>query len=132
MSSIDVPTADIVHGPVTHAAPHLYGKPPKAGSQADSLSFHLVYDDVLIPMRDGVELAGDLYIPSVHNTIDTSRRWPCVLIRTPYDSTHTPPGAAPHALARTQTGVPFSLAAVSSPPLPSCPCVRCVAVMRQV
>ena len=75
--------------------PHLYGRPPKAGAQADSLSFHLVYDDVMIPMRDGVELAGDLYLPSINSTLDMSRKWPCVLIRTPYDKARTHPTPFP-------------------------------------
>ena len=104
MSSISVPTADIIHGPVTHAAPQLYGRPPKSGSQADSLSFHLVYDDVSVPMRDGVELIGDLYIPSVNNTLDTSRQWPCVLIRTPYNKDKINPDLRNPGVYWTQNG----------------------------
>ena len=104
MSSISVPTADVIHGPVTHAAPQLYGRPPKSGSQADSLSFHLVYDDVHVPMRDGVELVGDLYIPSVNNTLDTSRRWPCVLIRTPYNKDKINPDLRNPGVYWTQNG----------------------------
>ena len=104
MESMSSPTAEIVHGPVTHTAPHLYGKPPKAGSQSDSLSFHLVYDDVMVPMRDAVELAGDLYIPAVNNVIDTSRRWPCVLIRTPYDKSKINPDLRNPGVYWTQNG----------------------------
>src|ERR1700749_4913800 len=91
MGSISVNTADVIHGPINHNAPALYGRPPKAGAQPDSLSFHLVYDDVMIPMRDGVELCGDLYIPAINGNIDLSRRWPCVLIRTPYDKNKVNP-----------------------------------------
>ena len=104
MSSISVPTADIVHGPVTHAAPQLYGRPPKSGSQADSLSFHLVYDDIPTPMRDGVELIGDLYIPSINNSLDTSRQWPCVLIRTPYNKDKINPDLRNPGVYWTQNG----------------------------
>lgn len=104
MSSISVPTADIIHGPITEAAPPLYGRPPKSGSQADSLSFHLVYDDVPTPMRDGVQLIGDLYIPSVNNTLDTSRQWPCVLIRTPYNKDKINPDLRNPGVYWTQNG----------------------------
>ena len=104
MSSISISSTDIVHGPVSYAAPHLYGRPPKAGAQADSLSFHLVYDDVMIPMRDGVELAGDLYLPSVNAALDLSRRWPCVLIRTPYDKNKVNPDLRNPGVYWTQNG----------------------------
>lgn len=40
-----------------------------------------------VPMRDGVHLAADVYLPSEdgsHNSTDFTRRWPTVLVRTPY------------------------------------------------
>lgn len=37
---------------------------------------------VKIPMRDGVKLATDIYLPD-----QSGQRWPCLLIRTPYDRT---------------------------------------------
>ena len=119
MSSISVPTADIIHGPVTHAAPQLYGRPPKSGSQADSLSFHLVYDDIPVPMRDNVDLMGDLYIPSVNNTLDTSRKWPCVLIRTPYNKDKINPDLRNPGVYWTQNGYcqPHSPTLTRSQPL---------------
>ena len=39
--------------------------------------------DIFVPMRDGVRLATDVFLPAV------SGRWPTVLIRTPY-SRHSP------------------------------------------
>jgi predicted acyl esterase len=49
----------------------------RPGSVADLL-------DQSVPMRDGIHLAADVFLPSA------SGRWPAVLIRTPY-SRHSPP-----------------------------------------
>ena len=41
-----------------------------------------------VPMRDGIHLAADVYLPephgSMHNSSTVTRRWPTVLVRTPY------------------------------------------------
>ena len=42
--------------------------------------------NVMVPMRDGVRLAGDLYRPA-QSGAPLPGRWPTILIRTPYDKT---------------------------------------------
>ena len=39
---------------------------------------HILHDE-MVPMRDGAELAADVYLPSAQG------RWPAVLVQTPYD-----------------------------------------------
>jgi putative CocE/NonD family hydrolase len=46
-----------------------------------------VQADVMVSMRDGTQLAIDLYIPHAEN--DGPVRWPCLLERTPYDKSGT-------------------------------------------
>jgi putative CocE/NonD family hydrolase len=41
--------------------------------------------NVMIPMRDGVRLSTDVYIPSGDVQKPPSRRWPVLMTRTPYD-----------------------------------------------
>jgi len=48
-------------------------------------TFHVKYHNVMIPMRDGVKLAGDLYMPAIDGKPEEGRQFPCVLIRTPYN-----------------------------------------------
>ncbi len=45
--------------------------------------------DVMVPMRDGVRLATDIYFPSLPDSPDTrvDDALPCILIRTPYNKT---------------------------------------------
>jgi putative CocE/NonD family hydrolase len=40
--------------------------------------------DIMVPMRDGVRLAADLYLPT-RNGAPVPGRWPAIPIRTPYD-----------------------------------------------
>ncbi len=40
--------------------------------------------DVMVPMRDGVRLAADLYLPARNGSPEPGR-WPAILIRTPYN-----------------------------------------------
>ncbi len=44
----------------------------------------LSYRDVMIPMRDGVRLATDIYIPSADGSSPASDRFPVLVTRTPY------------------------------------------------
>jgi len=44
----------------------------------------LAMREVMVPMRDGVKLATDIYLPSPDGTNMASERFPCVFARTPY------------------------------------------------
>jgi len=44
--------------------------------------------NVMVAMRDGAQLAVDLYLPMTHEAGDAPR-WPCLLERTPYDKSGT-------------------------------------------
>ncbi len=55
-----------------------------------------VQRDVMIPMRDGVRLAADIYLPSAEG------QFPVLLSRTPYSKQR--PGAEPQALRGAQAG----------------------------
>ena len=46
----------------------------------------LLMSNLMVPMRDGVQLASDLYLPA-HNGSPVSGRFPVILERTPYDKT---------------------------------------------
>lgn len=46
-----------------------------------------VHRDVMVPMRDGVLLAADIYLPV--STGGAGTGWPCILERTPYDKSGT-------------------------------------------
>lgn len=48
-----------------------------------------ILGDVEVPMRDGIRLATDLYLPLSPD--GKPRRWPCILERTPYDKRATSP-----------------------------------------
>ena len=48
----------------------------------------LTYKDVMVPLRDGVKLATDIYVPAVHG-VAIEGRWPVVLSRTPYGKVKT-------------------------------------------
>lgn len=67
-SSINV---SVQHGPILDTSPQLYGIAPKRGSLSDTLSFHLVYCDVPVPMRDGVQLIGQLIKQPINQSIKT-------------------------------------------------------------
>jgi predicted acyl esterase len=43
---------------------------------------------VMVPMRDGVKLATDIYLPSPDGTNTAAGRFPCVFARTPYGRGH--------------------------------------------
>ena len=64
------------------------------------------YINVMIPMRDGVRLATDIYMPSGDVAKPASGRWPLLLTRTPYDKKQAAlwykpaSSAAPNATAR--------------------------------
>lgn len=47
----------------------------------------ITHANVMVPMRDGVKLAVDLYCPAAES--GAAPRWPCILERTPYDKTGT-------------------------------------------
>ena len=58
--------------------------PSAAAPQAD---FDVVVlSDVMVPMRDGIRLATDVYVPA-RNGKPVERRFPVILERTPYDKT---------------------------------------------
>lgn len=40
--------------------------------------------NLMVPMRDGIRLAGDLYLPAREDAVEAGP-WPAILIRTPYD-----------------------------------------------
>ena len=50
---------------------------------------------VMMPMRDGIQLATELFFPSA-----TTGAWPTILIRTPYPDTTFPFSARPIELFR--------------------------------
>ena len=57
--------------------------PAHAASQADYGV--AVMRDVMVPMRDGVEMATDVYLPTDATGAILSEKVPTVLTRTPYD-----------------------------------------------
>ena len=59
---------------------------PFAPNQAVSLPTYDVVcvPNVMLPLRDGVRLATDLYFPA-HGCDRAAGTFPCILIRTPYD-----------------------------------------------
>jgi uncharacterized protein len=52
-----------------------------------------VLHDVMVPMRDGVRLATDVYLPKAYENATTLAPLPTLLTRTPYDKTATLPRA---------------------------------------
>jgi len=63
-----------------------------AGSQEAAQEIHdyqvLVLKDVMVPMRDGVKLATDIYLPSLNGQA-VAGRFPAVVSRTPYNKDFT-------------------------------------------
>lgn len=59
------------------------------GADAATASYKMVArKDVMVPMRDGVKLATDIYLPSRDGTNAAAGRFPCVFARTPYGKGH--------------------------------------------
>src|SRR4051812_9198668 len=58
----------------------------------------------MVAMRDGVKLSGDLYIPAIDGRVDPHRRWPCVLVRTPYNKSSVNPDFRNPGIYWTQNG----------------------------
>ncbi len=57
----------------------------------------VVAKNVMIPMRDGIRLATDIYFPATGGAIAPGK-FPVLICRTPYGKTpHVPPGASPFA-----------------------------------
>lgn len=43
-------------------------------SRTEAFTFHIRYQNVLTPMRDGVKLAGDLYMPAIDGVVEPGTR----------------------------------------------------------
>ncbi len=56
---------------------------PMTAQPSQSLHQTRILFDQRVPMRDGVVLSADVYLP-VSNEADTPERWPAILSRTPY------------------------------------------------
>ncbi len=41
----------------------------------ETLSFHVLRENQPIPMRDGVILYGDLYLPAIDGVVEEGRKW---------------------------------------------------------
>ncbi len=41
----------------------------------ETLSFHVLHENQAIPMRDGVVLYGDLYLPAIDGVVEEGRKW---------------------------------------------------------
>jgi len=62
---------------------------------------NLVLRDVMAPMRDGVKLATDIYLPTDAETGErVGEKFPAILIRTPYGKTSNPEERWPQHLCR--------------------------------
>ncbi len=79
--------------------------PPSSARAAEDASPDVrVLRDVMVPMRDGVRLATDIYLPA-RNGNAAAQRFPAILERTPYDKTadsrseRTPTDAKPKSRA---------------------------------
>jgi predicted acyl esterase len=73
----------------------------------DVMLCYVVYytaTDIMVAMRDGVKLSGDLYIPAIDGRVDPHRRWPCVLVRTPYNKSSVNPDFRNPGIYWTQNG----------------------------
>lgn len=66
-----------------------------AVARAEGQDSRMLYDE-LVPMRDGVNLAADVYLPAGPKP---AGGWPTVLMRTPYDKTVRAPAFAPYFTA---------------------------------
>src|SRR4051812_14469897 len=58
-----------------------------APAAADDTYEVVVQNNVMVPMRDGVRLATDLYLPATDGQ-PIIKRWPTVLMRSPYDKSN--------------------------------------------
>src|ERR1700741_1328198 len=60
----------------------------------------VIYHNVMIPMRDAVRLASDIYVPSDDGMSPSSGRFPVLLLRTPYGKVNreTRPATPPVAI----------------------------------
>jgi predicted acyl esterase len=47
-----------------------------------------IFKNVMVPMRDGTRLATDIYVPSNDGAVPAPRRFPVLLLRTPYRKTY--------------------------------------------
>jgi putative CocE/NonD family hydrolase len=66
----------------------------------------VIYHDVMIPMRDGVRLAADIYVPSIEGVAPTPGRFPVLLLRTPYGKANWSTRPATPAVASVGTLYP--------------------------
>jgi putative CocE/NonD family hydrolase len=73
----------------------------RAAAAAPPESDYTLLSDVMVPMRDGVRLATDVYVPRAEGGGRRAERFPVILERTPYDKTapsrseRTPSNAKP-------------------------------------
>ena len=104
-----VPSALTTAGVVSPAVPSVPSSPSKNGlgvvaARTEIFAFHMKFEDVMTPMRDGVRLAGDLYLPAVEGELEEGRTFPCVLIRTPYNKAAENPDLRSPGIYWTQNG----------------------------
>src|SRR4051794_13931136 len=86
--------ADELVGEASQSQPHAQAQ-SQPQSQATGPEYGIVVArDVMVPMRDGVRLATDIYYPAVDGQI-VPGRWPTILARTSYDKTTVPMWVAP-------------------------------------
>jgi len=78
----------------------------------DSTKNHIILSNVMVPMRDGIRLATDIYLPAADSSeTPLPKRYPVILERTPYDKC-TPSRsersvANPHPLSRAEVAAYF-------------------------
>lgn len=60
---------------------------PQASPRADEFYEYVVLPNAMVPMRDGVRLATDVYLPA-RNGKPVEGRWPVILYRVPYGTPH--------------------------------------------
>lgn len=75
-----------------------------AASIGEGPHFHVLIEDIMVSMRDTVQLSGDLYIPAIDGKVDPYKRWPCVLVRTPYNKSVVNPDFRNPGIYWTQNG----------------------------
>jgi putative CocE/NonD family hydrolase len=86
--------ADDLVGEASQPQPDPRPSQPPQPSQAEYGI--VVAKDVMVPMRDGVRLATDIYFPAASDTGErVPGQWPTVLARTSYDKTTYPMWVAP-------------------------------------
>jgi hypothetical protein len=72
-------------GPFSHPAPAPAPNKPNEDGDSAGVGAWLVLHDAVCEMADGVPLATDLYLPCCRGVFEPTRRFPTVLVRTPYD-----------------------------------------------